>query len=147
MLRFCGFGFELFVDEVLTRCSDDPVISSATDSTGQHWLIVEAAVAGDGLGGGPGGGTTEAGERVWGGAEPRTADRLPDDISWVCAPASLRMIDMVRSGKATVADAVTHSQTGWVEMVSIVGGHSVPDRRIPCSALAATFRFPVALSA
>jgi hypothetical protein len=106
VLRFCGFGFELFVDEVLNRRADDPAVCSATDATGQHWLIVEA--------------THDA-----------------DDISWVCAPASARMVDLVRDGKAEAADAVMHSETGWVEMVRVVGGHAVPDQRLTCSELAA----------
>lgn len=116
MLRFYGFNFELFVDEVLDRHCDDPVVCAATDATGQHWLIVEA-------------------------------DHVADDLTWVCAPASARMVDLVRDGKAAAVDAVMHSQTGWVEMVSLVDGHSVPDRRMTCSELASSHRLPAALPA
>ena len=31
--------------------------------------------------------------------------------------------------------AVRHSLTGWVEVVRVVGGHAVPDRRVACSEL------------
>jgi hypothetical protein len=58
------------------------------------------------------------------------------DISWFCAPASRLAIDLVASGRASASDAVMHSETGWVEVVRLVGGHSVPDRRIPCAELA-----------
>jgi hypothetical protein len=53
--------------------------------------------------------------------------------SWLCAPASARAVDLVASGKAAAVDAVRHSSTGWVELVSVVDGHAVPDRRVPCS--------------
>jgi hypothetical protein len=104
MLRFCGFGFELFVDQVLQRQSGVPVVCSATDFTGQRWLIVEAA-------------------------------HKEKDLSWLCAPASPRVVDYVSAGRADAADAVMHSTTGWVELVSVIDGHAVPDRRLRCSEL------------
>lgn len=55
------------------------------------------------------------------------------DSSWLCAPASRLAIDLVASGRATPADAVMHSETGWVEVVRVVNGHAVPDSRVPCS--------------
>ena len=58
------------------------------------------------------------------------------DRTWVCAPASPRAIALVSAGAAAPADAVRHSLTGWVEVVRVVEGHAVPDRRIPCSDLA-----------
>jgi hypothetical protein len=101
MLRFCGFGLELFIDEVLERHHDDPVVCSATDFTGQRWLIVEG-------------------------------ERKDKELSWLCAPASSKAVDLVAAGLTTAADAVRHSTTGWVEVVSVVNGHSVPDRRLSC---------------
>ena len=58
------------------------------------------------------------------------------DRTWICAPASPRAIDLVSTGAATPVDAVRHSLTGWVEVVRVVEGHAVPDRRIPCAELA-----------
>ena len=104
MLRFCGFALELFVDEVLERKFDEPVVCSATDFTGQRWLIVEA-------------------------------DHKDKQLSWLCAPASAKAVDLVTSGRATAVDAVRHSSTGWVELVRVVDGHAVPDRRVRCSDL------------
>lgn len=106
MLRFCGFDLELTVESVLQRRLDDPAVCTATDPSGQRWLIVE--VPGDG-----------------------------DDLSWYCAPASARAVEQVVSGRAAARDAVLHSQTGWVEVVSVVAGRTVPDRRLPCSELTA----------
>jgi hypothetical protein len=104
MLRFCGFGLELFVDEVLYRQADDPVVCAATDMCGRRWLILETA-------------------------------HKDKSLSWLCAPASSKVVDLVATGRATAADAVRHSKTGWVELVRVVDGHSVPDRRIRCSEL------------
>jgi hypothetical protein len=108
VLTFYGFDIELVVDSVLDRRSDDPVLCSATDLTGQRWLIMEA-------------------------------DCRDDNVhSWVCAPASRRVVELVASGRAAPADALLHSLTGWVEVVAVVDGHSVPDRRVPCSQLASS---------
>lgn len=106
MLRFCGFELELAVESIVQRRVDEPVVCSATDGAGGHWLIVE--------------GPARTGE-----------------MSWFCAPASSRAIDMVTSGQAAAADVVLHSATGWVEVVRLVNGRSVPDRRVTCSELAA----------
>jgi hypothetical protein len=62
--------------------------------------------------------------------------RRGSDVSWFCAPASRRVIDLVATGRAAPADAVMHSETGWVEVVRVVEGHSVPDRRMLCAQLA-----------
>jgi hypothetical protein len=102
MLRFCGFGFELVVDEVLVRLADDPVVCAATDPCGRRWLIVET-------------------------------NHKDKSLSWLCAPASSKVVDLVASGQATAMDAIRHSKTGWVELVQVVDGHSVPDRRLRCS--------------
>lgn len=106
MLRFCGFEFELFVDEVLVRQADDPVVCAATDMCGRRWLILET-------------------------------DHKGKEFSWLCAPASPKVVDLVARGKATASDAIRHSKTGWVELVRLVNGHSVPDCRISCADLPA----------
>lgn len=62
--------------------------------------------------------------------------------SWVCAPASERAVEMVASGRAAPLDALLHSLTGWVEVVRVVDGHSVPDQRITCSNMAAAALVP-----
>jgi hypothetical protein len=44
MLSFCGYDFDLTVESVLRRDDDDdPVLCSAVDFLGQHWLIVQIA--------------------------------------------------------------------------------------------------------
>lgn len=60
-----------------------------------------------------------------------------EEMSWLCAPASPRAIEMVASGQASASDALLHSSTGWVEVVRVINGRSVPDRRVACSELAA----------
>ncbi len=56
-------------------------------------------------------------------------------FSWICAPASDRVIELVAAGRAAAFDAVQHSRTGWVEVVRVVDGHAVPDERILCAEL------------
>ena len=102
MLKFCGFDLELSVDSVLQHSADQPAVFSATDSDGEHWLIVEAA-------------------------------RDEREFAWFCAPASDRAVQLVATGRAAASDAVRHSRTGWVEVVRVVDGHSVPDERVPCA--------------
>lgn len=106
MLKFYGFDLELVVDLVLQRRSDEPVLCTATDLTGQRWLIVEPE---------------------------RRHDQV---LAWLCAPASRRVVELVESGQAAATDAVLHSLTGWVEVVEVVHGHAVPDRRMACAELA-----------
>ena len=57
--------------------------------------------------------------------------------SWICAPATARVIELVSAGRAAAADALRHSSTGWVEVVRVVDGHAVPDQRVSCSELSA----------
>lgn len=64
-------------------------------------------------------------------------------ISWVCAPASDRAVDSVAAGRASVVDVLKHSLTGWVEVVRVVDGHSVPDQRVSCAELAALAAEPL----
>lgn len=106
MLTFCGFDFELTVDSVLQRHSDQTAVFGATDQAGHHWLIVEA-------------------------------DDSAPGPSWICAPASDRVLELVASGHAAASDALCHSRTGWVEVVRVVNGHAVPDQRVSCADLAA----------
>ena len=109
MLRFCGFELELTVETVLSRHTDRPAVFSATDSGGDHWLIVE------------------------GGHDDQR-------LSWICAPASDRVVELVSAGRADAVDALQHSRTGWVEVVRVVDGRTVPDERLSCSELAAMAR-------
>jgi hypothetical protein len=62
-------------------------------------------------------------------------DHREMQLSWLCAPASPKVVDLVASGQAAPSDAVRHSNTGWVELVRVVDGHSVPDCRLRCSDL------------
>jgi hypothetical protein len=55
------------------------------------------------------------------------------ETTWVCAPASDRVLELVAAGRATADDALRHSSTGWVEVVRTIDGHAVPDERVPCS--------------
>jgi hypothetical protein len=62
-------------------------------------------------------------------------DDNPDRLAWVCAPASLRALREVASGRATLRDALRHSLTGTVEVVTVEHGRSVPDRCLCCAAI------------
>jgi hypothetical protein len=64
------------------------------------------------------------------------AQQEDERLSWICAPVSNRVIELVSAGRADAADGVRHSRTGWVEVVRVVSGHAVPDERVACSALA-----------
>ena len=57
----------------------------------------------------------------------------PHETTWICAPASNRVLELVSAGRAAAVDAVRHSRTGWVEVVRLVDGHAVPDERLDCS--------------
>jgi hypothetical protein len=59
------------------------------------------------------------------------------EFSWICAPASDRVVELVAGGRAAASDAVRHSRTGWVEVVRVVDGHAVPEQRLSCAELAA----------
>jgi hypothetical protein len=56
----------------------------------------------------------------------------PDRQVWVCAPESERAIECVRQGSASVRDALMHSLTGTVEIVTSGPGASRPDRCVVC---------------
>jgi hypothetical protein len=49
-------------------------------------------------------------------------------LVWVCAPVTLRMLEEVAAGRADAWDAVRHSVTGMVDVVTIDNGRAVPDR-------------------
>lgn len=61
------------------------------------------------------------------------ADSDEHGFSWICAPASDRVVALVAGGRASAVDAIRHSRTGWVEVVRVVDGHAVPDTRVSCS--------------
>jgi hypothetical protein len=62
-------------------------------------------------------------------------DRDPEHLVWVCAPISVRALEAVRIGRATARDALRHSATGSVEVVTVHHGRAVPDRWLLCSSL------------
>jgi hypothetical protein len=62
-------------------------------------------------------------------------DQDPDHLVWVCAPISVRALRAVATGRATTRDAVQHSATGTVEVVTVDHGRAVPDRCVCCGAL------------
>jgi hypothetical protein len=96
MLRFCGFDFELVVEEVVGRV-DGPALHWGRDDAGQYWLIVQ--VRDD-----------------------------PDHLAWLCAAISERALGAVLDGRAWPLDAVRHSATGTVELVTVDHGQAVADR-------------------
>lgn len=57
------------------------------------------------------------------------------EATWVCAPTSEVAVELVATGRASATDVARHSSTGWVEVVRVVDGHAVPDRRVPCAEL------------
>jgi len=60
-------------------------------------------------------------------------DDDPGHLVWICAPVSSRALSEVAAGRAAVRDAVRHTVTGTVEVVTIVRGRAVPDRCLLCS--------------
>lgn len=51
-----------------------------------------------------------------------------DQQVWVCAPASTRALQYVRMGRASVRDALRHSYTGTVEIITVGCDHGTADR-------------------
>jgi hypothetical protein len=102
MLTFFGFELELFVDQVLD--GQDPLMHSARDFRGEHWLIIQV-------------------------------DDDPEHLVWVCAPISVRALRSVTAGQASPRDAVRHSLTGNVEIVTVDRGRAVPDRCLRCAVI------------
>jgi hypothetical protein len=60
-------------------------------------------------------------------------DDDPEHLVWVCAPISVRALQMVATGVASARDAVRHSLTGSVEVVTVDHGRAVPDRCLCCA--------------
>jgi hypothetical protein len=54
-------------------------------------------------------------------------------VSWLCAPQSQRALECVRSGQADVRDALRHSATGAVELVTLEKGQVIADRMLLCA--------------
>lgn len=70
------------------------------------------------------------------------ADSDEHGFSWICAPVSDRVVQLLTLGRASATDAVRHSLTGWVEVIRVVDGHAVPDQRMSCSELAVVVGAP-----
>jgi hypothetical protein len=62
-------------------------------------------------------------------------DDDPVHLAWLCAPISDRAMQEVASGRATPRDAVSHSATGTVELVTVDHGRAVPDRCLLCASV------------
>jgi hypothetical protein len=62
-------------------------------------------------------------------------DDDPVHLAWLCAPISERAMAAVVSGRASPMDAVRHSQTGTVELVTVVEGRAMPERCLLCSSV------------
>jgi hypothetical protein len=62
-------------------------------------------------------------------------DDDPNHLAWLCAPVSERGLQAVADGRAQVIDALRHSATGTVELVTVDHGRAVPDRCLLCAEL------------
>ena len=62
-------------------------------------------------------------------------DDHPEHLVWVCAPISVRALQIVLTGVATARDTVCHSMTGKVEIVTVDHGRAVPDRCLCCATI------------
>ncbi len=59
-------------------------------------------------------------------------DDDPAHLVWLCAPVSERGMRAVADGRAEPVDALRHSSTGTVEVVTVDHGRAVPDRCLLC---------------
>ncbi len=57
----------------------------------------------------------------------------PSHQSWLCAPVSDRAASVIVDRAADPRDAIRHSLTGTVELVTIEQGLATPDRCLLCS--------------
>jgi hypothetical protein len=57
----------------------------------------------------------------------------PVRLAWVCAPMSDRAMEAIVNGYAAPRDAVRHSLTGTVELVTVDHGRAMPDRCLLCA--------------
>jgi hypothetical protein len=62
-------------------------------------------------------------------------DDDPAHLAWMCAPMSDRAMQAVVNGQATPTDAVRHSATGTVELVTVDLDRAVPDQCLLCASL------------
>jgi hypothetical protein len=62
-------------------------------------------------------------------------DDDPARLAWLCAPVSDRALQAVVSGRTPPMDAVRHSQTGTVELVTVDHGRAVPEQCLLCSGI------------
>jgi hypothetical protein len=60
-------------------------------------------------------------------------DDEPTRLAWLCAQVSERALAAVVNGRAAPMDAVRHSLTGTVELVTIQDGRALPDRCLLCA--------------
>ncbi len=60
-------------------------------------------------------------------------DNDPAHLAWLCAPVSERALRAVADGRASARDALRHSATGTVELVTVQDGRVLPDRCLLCS--------------
>ena len=59
----------------------------------------------------------------------------PFGAKWLCAPQSPRALECVRGGRAEVGDALRHSASGTVVMVTLEAATLVADRVLLCAEL------------
>lgn len=62
-------------------------------------------------------------------------DDDPVHLAWLCVPVSERAMDAIASGRAAARDAVRHSVTGTVDLVTIDHGRAVPDCCLLCASI------------
>jgi hypothetical protein len=62
-------------------------------------------------------------------------DHDPLHLEWVCAPLSERAMEAVVRGHAVPWDALRHSATGTVEIVTVDHGRAIPDRCLLCASV------------
>jgi len=60
-------------------------------------------------------------------------DAKPTHLMWLCAPISERGVQIIVEGQGSPVDALRHSSTGTVEVVTIDHGRAVPDRCLLCA--------------
>jgi hypothetical protein len=61
---------------------------------------------------------------------------------WLCSPITHQALGQVQTGRATPRDALRHSSTGLVEVVSYVGGQVLPERCLRCGEIPEPFLPP-----
>jgi hypothetical protein len=59
----------------------------------------------------------------------------PNDLAWLCVPVSERAIEAVMTGRGSLRDAIRHSATGTVDLVTVEHGRAVPDRCLLCASI------------